>query len=122
MKALLFVCLFSGILNAAASQTVHSYEGTVTIPTYEHETREMEPPLFANSTVTGMYPFTTYLPAFKPGPNPKPYHAIFVENEYLKLTYIPDFGDRIFSVYDKLRRSRNALPQRCHQARALQSP
>ena len=74
-------------------------------PTYEHSARETEPPLFANSTVTGIYPFTTYLMPFKAdGPKPKTYRAIFVENEYLKLTYIPEFGGRIFSLYDKLRR------------------
>ncbi len=83
---------------------VRAYKGTLTIPTYEHSGRETQPPLFANSTVKGMYPFTTYLMPFKPGPKPKDYPAIFIENEYLKLTYIPEFGDRIFSVYDKLRR------------------
>ena len=83
---------------------MRTYEGTLSIPTYEHSGREMEPPLFANSTITGMYPFTTYLMPYKGAAEPKDYRAIFVENEYLKLTYIPDFGDRIFSVYDKLRR------------------
>ena len=63
----------------------------------------MEPPLFANSTVAGMYPFTTYLMPFKPdGPKPQTYKAIFVENEYLKLTY-PRVRRTIFSLYDKLR-------------------
>jgi tetratricopeptide (TPR) repeat protein len=89
---------------AAPAAAVRSYEGTLTIPTYEHSGREMEPPLFGNSTVTGMYPFTTYLMPFKAdGPKPRVYKAIFVENEYLKLTYIPEFGDHIFSLYDKIR-------------------
>jgi len=87
-----------------SKSAVMSYEGTITVPTYEHSGRELEPPLFASSTVTGMYPFTTYLMPFKAdGPRPKTYKAIFVENEYLKLTYIPDLGDHIFSLYDKLR-------------------
>jgi tetratricopeptide (TPR) repeat protein len=89
---------------AANNASVKAYEGTLTIPTYEPQGRETEPPLFANSTVTGLYPFTTYLAPFKPGgPEPRTYRAIFVENEYLKLTYIPEFGGRIFSLYDKLR-------------------
>jgi tetratricopeptide (TPR) repeat protein len=104
MKRLLLALLLPLAALATAPEPVRSYEGTVTIPTYEHIGREMQPPLFANSTVTGMYPFTTYLAPFKPGPNPHTYKAIFLENEYLKLTYIPDFGCRIFSVYDKLRR------------------
>ena len=83
---------------------VRTWEGTIEIPTYVHSARETEPPLFANSTVTGLYPFTTYvMPFTADSPKPKTYRAIFVENEYLKLTYIPEFGGRIFSLYDKLR-------------------
>ncbi len=103
MDRLILTCLLTAALAAAAPDSVKTYEGSLTIPTYEHVGREMEPPLFGNSTLTGMYPFTTYLTPYKPGPNPQVYRAIFLENEYLKLTYIPDFGDRIFSVYDKLR-------------------
>lgn len=95
-----------GLLLAAVSAAapVRTYEGTVVIPTYEHSGRETEPPLFANSTVTGMYPFTTYIMPFKEGgPKPRTYQAIFLENEYLKLTYLPELGGRFFSLYDKLR-------------------
>ena len=89
---------------AMAQTPVRSWEGTVTIPTYEHTRRETEPPLFANSSLTGLYPFTTYRMEFKPdGPQPKTYRAIFVENEYLKLTYLPELGGRFFSLFDKLR-------------------
>ena len=88
----------------ALAGPVKTYEGTLTIPTYEHTGRETEPPLFANSTVTGLYPFTTYIMPFKAGgPKPRTYRAIFVENEYLKLTYLPELGGRFFSLYDKLR-------------------
>ena len=104
MKCLLLLLLLaSGMLAAIVPTAVRTYEGTLTIPTYEHSGRELEPPLFTSSTLTGMYPFTTYVMPYKPGPNPQAYKAIFLENEYLKLTYIPDFGCRIFSVYDKLR-------------------
>ncbi len=89
---------------AQESAGVRSYEGELTIPTYTHSGRETEPPLFANSSVAGMYPFTTYLMPFPDGgAAPKTYHAVFVENEYLKLTYLPDLGGRFFSLYDKLR-------------------
>ncbi len=89
----------------AAPPAVTAYEGAITVPTYEPAGRETEPPLFDDSTVTGMYPFTTYLQPFQSGgPKPKTYRAVFVENEYLKLTCIPEFGGRIFSLYDKVRR------------------
>ena len=102
MKRVIPALLVAVALNGA--EAVRSWEGVLTIPTYDHSGREMEPPLFSNSTVTGLYPFTTYLMPFKPdSPQPRTYRAIFVENEYLKLTYIPEFGGRIFSLYDKLR-------------------
>lgn len=87
--------------HAAASQ-VKVYKSTLTIPTY-HVGRELEPPLFPDSTVTGLYPFTTYLGVSTPA-SPKTYPAIVIENKYLKLTYIPGFGGRFFSLYDKLRK------------------
>ena len=102
MKRVILALLAAVVLTGA--EAVRSWEGTLTVPTYDHSGRESEPPLFSNSTVTGMYPFTTYLMPFKPdSPQPRTYRAIFVENEYLKLTYIPEFGGRIFSLYDKLR-------------------
>jgi len=103
-RMILALAILAWTALAVPPAAVRSYEGTITIPTYEHSGRELEPTLFGNSTVTGMYPFTTYLMPFKAdGPKPKTYKAIFVENEYLKLTYIPEIGDHIFSLYDKLR-------------------
>jgi tetratricopeptide (TPR) repeat protein len=93
------------IVSAASAETipVRAYEGVISIPTYEHSGRETEPPLFANSALAGMYPFTTFLMPYKNGPAEKQYKAIFLENEYLKITYIGEFGGRIYSVFDKLR-------------------
>ena len=95
---------FLAVVAGAAEPPVRSYEGTLTIPTYEPSGRELEPALFSNSTVTGMYPFPSYVLPWRAGsPAPKTYRAVFVENEYLKLTYIPEFGGRIFSLFDKIR-------------------
>src|ERR1035438_3620259 len=63
----------------------------------------MQPPLFADSTLQGIYPFTTYKREFKEGsPLKEKYHAIFVESEYFKLTYIPELGGRFIALYDKV--------------------
>lgn len=89
---------------AGGGAAVQAYEGSLTIPAYEHTERETQPPLFSNSSVTGLYPFTTYVLPFKAdGPKPRTYRAIFLENEYLKLTCLPEFGGRFFSLYDKIR-------------------
>jgi len=90
---------------AAKASPVTVSEGVLTMPTYQSPGRDMNPPLFSNSALIGLYPFTTYKMPFKAGgPAPQKYPAVFVENEYLKLTYIPEFGGRFFSLYDKLRK------------------
>lgn len=90
-------------VSAASPDTIKISEGELTIPTYEHVGRYLEPALFPDSTIEGLYPFTTYKRAWtKDSPRPQKYHAIYVENEYLKLTYIPELGGRFFALYDKL--------------------
>ncbi|MGH9616059.1 MAG: DUF5107 domain-containing protein, partial [Acidobacteriaceae bacterium] len=89
--------------NASGSSAITVSEGEITIPTYEQVGRYMQPPLFPDSTLTGLYPFTTFKRQFKPGsPIPEKYHAVFVESRYFKLTYIPELGGRFFSLYDKV--------------------
>ena len=89
--------------NRAKQDVVTVSQGVLTIPTYQSPGRYLQPPLFPHSTLSGIYPFTTYRMPFKEGgPVPEKYPAVFVENEYLKLTYIPELGGRFFSLYDKL--------------------
>jgi tetratricopeptide (TPR) repeat protein len=80
-------------------------QSTLEIPTYEPASRELEPPLFPGSTVMGLYPFPTYAALSQADrPKPKTYRTIVLENEYLRLTYIPEIGGRFFSLYDKIRK------------------
>ena len=56
--------------------------------------------LFGNSTVTGLYPFTTYVMPFT-ADSPKPHTyaaAVYLENEYLRLDLYPRVRGRIFSL------------------------
>jgi tetratricopeptide (TPR) repeat protein len=93
----------SSSAKTSKSDVVTVSEGVLTIPTYQSPGRYLQPPLFPHSTLSGLYPFTTYEMPFKEGgPVPEKYPAVFVENEYLKLTYIPELGGRFFSLYDKL--------------------
>lgn len=96
-------CLFQIIPLCFADTEVRCYEGIVEVPTYEFTGRETQPPLFQNSTVGGKYPFPPYIrPLKSDGPNPRKYKAVFLENQYLKLTYLPEFGGRFYSLYDKV--------------------
>jgi len=104
MNRLLLLFLSLAAAASAANPPVKSYEGALTIPTYEPGARELEPALFSNSTVSGMYPFPSYLLPWREGsPAPQTYQAVFLENEFLRLTYLPELGGRIFSLFDKLR-------------------
>ncbi len=105
--------LYSGLMVSAslgyAQNTsldkVTVYEGTIRLDSYEFSGRELEPPLFENSAITGKYPLPPFKRPYQPGgPKPAEYKAIFLENEYLKLTVVPDFGGRIYSLYDKVNR------------------
>jgi tetratricopeptide (TPR) repeat protein len=114
MKKLLFAATFLLCFCASATRAddnaprnvpVSVTDGTITMETYEHSGRELQPPLFADSALVGIYPFPTYKMPLKATPTPIEYKAIFVENEYLKLTYVPEFGGRFLSLYDKLRKT-----------------
>jgi len=101
----LFLCSSYAVAaeGPAAGATVSVSEGTLVIPTYEPAGRELEPPLFPASTVRGLYPFPSYLTLTQNDrPKPKTYRTIVLENEYLKLTYLPELGGRFFSLYDKI--------------------
>jgi len=89
--------------SAAHANQVSVTEGTIEMPTYVPVGREMEPSLFHNSSVIGLYPFPSFLTTFTAdSPVQKSYKTVVIENEYVKLTYLPDFGGRFFSLYDKV--------------------
>ncbi len=82
---------------------VEVYESTVEIPAYEFRARELEPPLFEHSTVDGTYPYPQFLrPYKKSSPQVRSFRSIVVENEYLRMTIIPEHGGRVYSLYDKV--------------------
>ncbi|MBN2287944.1 MAG: DUF5107 domain-containing protein, partial [Candidatus Glassbacteria bacterium] len=113
IKSKIMVFTIAGLLAAlcfrpAAGETpapepVRVYEGAVELPSYEFSGRELQPPLFGSSTIQGKYPFAPFVRPFKPGgPKPASYRAVFLENEYLRITVVPEFGGRVYSLYDKL--------------------
>ncbi|MBW7996121.1 MAG: DUF5107 domain-containing protein [Candidatus Glassbacteria bacterium] len=98
-----FLSLFSAATAAASPSQVDVYEGTVELPVYEFSGRELQPPLFEHSTVEGTYPYPQFLRPYRPGgPEKRSFRAVFVENEYLKMTVVPELGGRIYSLYDKV--------------------
>ena len=84
----------------ALGQTVHAWEGTITIPTYKLGPADPNPqfPLINSKPV---YPYAM-LDNLTDERVLKTYRAIYLENEYLKITILPQLGGHVYSVYDKI--------------------
>ena len=81
-----------------------SWKGTITIPTYGFES-DINPKFWAmdaGAKRSGpiIYPYTMQDHLLRKLENVT-YKALFVENEYLKVTMLPELGGRIYSVLDK---------------------
>ena len=79
---------------------VHAWEGTITIPTYQLGPADPNPPFPAVSREP-VYPYTM-LDNLTDDLKPQTYHAIYLENKYLKITILPELGGHVYSVYDKV--------------------
>ena len=96
------------LLPRSSRADVKAWEGTITIPTYPWE-EDINPKFWAleggpglSTTVKGAitYPYTMqdHLSRIKVD---RTYKALFLENEYLKVTCLPALGGRLHSVLDK---------------------
>jgi tetratricopeptide (TPR) repeat protein len=109
LKCFSLVLLFNGLLISSRSYAgVKAWEGTITIPTYGWQ-EDVNPKLWAleggvkfSTTVKGSivypYPMQDHLSRTK---KDRTYKALFLENEYLKVTCLPELGGRLHSVFDK---------------------
>ncbi|NQT03594.1 MAG: DUF5107 domain-containing protein, partial [Planctomycetes bacterium] len=85
-----------------------AWEGTITIPTYGWS-EDVNPKFWAlegkvkfSTTVKGsiIYPYTMQDHLYRTKAD-RTYKALFLENEYLKVTCLPELGGRLHSVFDK---------------------
>src|ERR1700750_2980165 len=84
---------------AAHAQSVHAWEGTITIPTYQLGPPDPNPP-FALVNPHPVYPYPM-LDDLIGQRAPKTGRAIYLENQYRKITVLPELGGHVYSVYDK---------------------
>ncbi len=110
-RRMLVASVFSVVLlmsSAPSGAKVKAWEGILTIPTYGW-TDDVNPKFWAledriklSTTVKGaiVYPYTMqdHLSRTK---EDRIYKALFLENEYLKVTCLPELGGRLHSVLDK---------------------
>ena len=100
-----FAVLLAGTSISAICQPVAAqvkvWQGTLTLPSYEEGLPEPNPPFDAYQTNSFNYPYTlrTNLTGVKAD---HVWRAIFLENEYLKCTVLPDIGGHLYTCVDKI--------------------
>ncbi|UCG48035.1 MAG: DUF5107 domain-containing protein [Phycisphaerales bacterium] len=107
-NVVVFCALLVLVFSNSGQAEVKAWADTVTIPTYGWE-EDVNPKFWAlegqvkfSTTVKGsiVYPYTMqdHLGRAK---RDRTYKALFLENEYLKVTCLPELGGRLHSVLDK---------------------
>ncbi len=96
--------LFAGIMLVPGKSLyaqAKAWQGTVTLPTYEEGKPDPNPPFDNYATTEFNYPYTlrTDLTNLK---KDHVWRAVFLENEYLKCTILPDIGGHLYTCIDKI--------------------
>jgi tetratricopeptide (TPR) repeat protein len=88
------------LAQTAQAANVRVWEGTISIPTYLLGPEDPNPqfPLVNSHNI---YPYTA-LDDLTDNREAKTYRAIYLENEYLKATILPQMDGRLYSLYDKV--------------------
>jgi hypothetical protein len=83
-----------------AANPVKVWQGTLTLPTYQEGPPDPNPPFDLYQTNSFNYPYTlrTNLTGVK---SDHAWRAVFLENEYLKCTVLPDIGGHLYTCIDK---------------------
>ncbi len=99
-----YVVVLAGTLVVACGSVaaqVKVWQGSITLPTYEEGKPDPNPPFDTYSTTQFSYPYTLR----KNLTGQKQDHvwrAVFLENEYLKCTVLPDIGGHLYTCVDKI--------------------
>lgn len=88
------------------NSSVKVWEETVMIPTYGIGKPEKSPMFLEKRVYQGssgvVYPYPV-IEKIEDTCEEKPYHAVFLENEYIKVMILPELGGRVQMAYDKIK-------------------
>ena len=95
------VILWVAFFPALAVAQVRVWQGTFTLPVYEEGRPDPNPPFDQFATSRFNYPYTlrTNLTDRRA---PHALRAVFLENQYLKCTILPDLGGHLYTCIDKI--------------------
>src|SRR5262245_12254277 len=84
-----------------AGADVRVWQAILTLPTYEEGLPDPNPPFdqFAGNRFNYPYPLRDHLTSRKVNHD---WRAVYLENEYLKCSVLPDIGGHLYSCLDKL--------------------
>ncbi len=90
-----------GLFGSASAQTpaARVWEAPLTIPTYELGPPDPNPPLFGTRR-RPVYPYPMQDTLTNKRVD-KSYNAVYLENEYLRVTVLPELGGKLYAIYDK---------------------
>ena len=97
---------FTGTAGGGPVERARAWRETVTIPTYEVGEPEKNPMFLekrvyqGSSGVVYPYPVIEHISDVKVD---KEWHAVFLENEYIKVMILPELGGRVQMAYDKIK-------------------
>jgi tetratricopeptide (TPR) repeat protein len=101
MKRLLLNVVFVLACAIPASAQVRVWEGTLTLPVYEEGNPDPNPPFDQQATTRFNYPYTlrNELTGER---RTHDLRAVYLENEYLKCSVLPDIGGHVYTCLDKI--------------------
>jgi len=97
--ALAFVFLL--VSSAQICGQVRVWEGVLKLPTYEEGAPDPNPPFDQFSTVRFNYPYTLRNEITNTRAEHE-WRAVYLENEYLKCSVLPDIGGHLYTCVDKI--------------------
>lgn len=102
MRAFARIALLAVLSSAALlSAQVQVWQGTLTLPTYEEGLPDPNPPFDQFTTNRFNYPYT-FRNNLTSNRVDHTWRAIYLENEYLKCSVLPDIGGHLYTCIDKL--------------------
>lgn len=104
LTGILLLALASGAsAKPEENAAVRFTRGSLEIPTYTFNRSETGAPLFKSSGSTGLYPYAKLdRGSLSSKPVTVRYESLTLENEYLRVTMLPELGGRIWSARDKV--------------------
>ena len=89
-----------------SNRKVNIWEEEVILPTYEIGKSEKNPMFFEKRVYQGssgvVYPYPV-IEKISDTCVDKAYHAVWLENEYVKIMILPELGGRVQMAYDKIK-------------------